>query len=307
MKRIVCLLLALMMIIGMTACGGNTDVGNGGNNVSDQNGGSSDDYNGNSAVGGELFVWSKYDEGQIEGLTEWGKQQKTLEIPANCVLVYGIQDNDVLETVTFASDDTKVHKNAFNGCTALKQITLPANLTEIDRATFSGCTSLEQITIPDTVTTIEMDAFLNCSSLQSVKLPQSLTTIGYCAFKTTGLLSVEFPAGLEIIEEGAFEQCAALKSVKFTGGCETLEDRAFSQCSALEKVVLPDGMKILGAHCLSLCDSLKELHIPASVEEVDFNALMQTHTIDVYLVEGSYIDQCIMTLAEAEYYNVIYQ
>ena len=65
---------------------------------------------------------------------------------------------------------TKIHRDAFSGCTNLTSITIPNGVTSIGSDAFSGCTGITSMTIPNSVLTIQKGAFSGCSSLSTVTL-----------------------------------------------------------------------------------------------------------------------------------------
>ena len=68
----------------------------------------------------------------------------------------------------------------------------------IEKEAFSGCTGLKEIRVPDSVTKIGLGAFQKCTSLSYVKLSKGLTYIGTAAFYGCEYLtSIEIPASLD--------------------------------------------------------------------------------------------------------------
>ena len=55
--------------------------------------------------------------------------------------------------------------------------TIPNTVTRIHRDAFAGCTNLTSITIPNGVTTIGNDAFSGCTGITSITIPNSVLTI----------------------------------------------------------------------------------------------------------------------------------
>lgn len=81
--------------------------------------------------------------------------------------------------------------------------------TTISKNAFKGCTSLKDIDLRG-VTTIAESAFENCSALTSITLPDSLRQIDANAFKGTGLTTVIIPAGVTTIADTAFDSTTKL-------------------------------------------------------------------------------------------------
>ena len=168
MKKRMTAVVCLILVLSMAAC---TPAGteNGENNNPQQSeniGGGTPNADPSSK---DLYVWTFSGDGTIMGLSEAGMEMSELVIPADCTGIYGIK-SEKLQSVSFASDDTVLLTDVFNGCTALKTVSLPANITEIPDRTFNGCSALEEIVIPNNVVKIGTNAFWDCSSLKRVTM-----------------------------------------------------------------------------------------------------------------------------------------
>lgn len=74
--------------------------------------------------------------------------------------------------------------------------------------------------------------------------------IGRAAFAgNTTIESVKLPAGVTVIREDAFRDCASLRSVQMPSRLATIEDGAFLGCAALTEVALPESVAELGEAC----------------------------------------------------------
>ena len=82
-------------------------------------------------------------------------------------------------------------------------------------------------------------AFYGNESIKGVKL-EGVKVIGASAFAGTGLTSLNVPASVDTIGEGAFSGCTSLKDAKFAQGFSVtlLSQRIFSGCTSLEEVDL---------------------------------------------------------------------
>ena len=99
--------------------------------------------------GGKKEVF-EIEDGVIYGLTDSGKKEKEIVIPAGCTEFVGaIIDGASFTTVSFESDDDVAIKLAFSGSETLENITLPKNLKSFNPMVFQNCTALKGITIPD--------------------------------------------------------------------------------------------------------------------------------------------------------------
>ncbi|MES5167357.1 leucine-rich repeat domain-containing protein [Prevotella melaninogenica] len=120
-----------------------------------------------------------------------------------------------LQEVTLPKSLTKLGKECFKKCIALKSITLPDDITLIDENAFDHCSTLETVTFPKNLKDIKAQAFYYCN-LKKVDLSQTkVKTIGLGAFAhNIECEEVYLPKTLEIFfgnDEGAFGSCDNLK------------------------------------------------------------------------------------------------
>lgn len=301
MKKIVNVLLIILVCSILTACGGGTiqdkDKVNK-ENKAEKVTKSNEDY----------FEWSPMSDTQIVGYTEEGLKQKKIVIPEKCTSVQGLDENEKVESIIFENPDTEILGATFAKCTSLKTIQLPDNLEVIETYAFNGCSALETISIPDSVTEIKDDAFLQCTALKAVSFGKNLQIIGRKAFyECTDLESVKMSDSVTTIEKSAFERCAGLKEVVFGTALQSIGTSAFKECNELKSVKLPEGVTTLDDWTFAYCDALEDIYIPSSVTSIEISSIAQTHEINVYMEQGSYIDQQLENLMGIEFYNRIYQ
>ena len=183
-----------------------------------------------------------------------------------------------------------------------------------------------QLVIPETlqgvpVTEIGYRAFLENEVITGVTLPSTLKRVGDRAFMYTNVAAIDLPAGLEIIEEGAFAQMPNLTSINIPGGVkelpymvfyqdrnlasvtlhdglETIGDDVFSGCASLTSLVLPDTVKQLGQCTFQNCTSLASINFPASLSNLPYacfdNTGFTTLTIPetIVTIEGGVFGRC---------------
>lgn len=162
------------------------------------------------------FTWKG---NRINGLSDEGVKQTSLNVPTNCTGFSYIDTeeysnmgdfaifkySDVLENVAFENDDTELKKFLFSYCKSLKTVELPKKLETIPVACFQYCSSLESIDIPASVTAIEDAAFQSCTSLKSVKIPDGVKKIAGNAFSDcTALEEVYIPESVTAVNMDAF-------------------------------------------------------------------------------------------------------
>ncbi|MCL2071257.1 MAG: leucine-rich repeat domain-containing protein [Oscillospiraceae bacterium] len=224
-KRGLSMVLAIAMVVMcLTALSGcDSDSGNTktGADTIDSNNGNAITENSNKTDSREYFMWSGT---EITGLTEDGKKQKHISIPADCTSIsaYAFMENEVMEELSFLGEDTTLNKGSFSQCTALVRVVLPAKLTEIPESCFFANTALESVEMPQSLVTIGEKAFMSCDNLDGLTLGDSLVTIGESAFAISGISELELPEGLKEIGKEAFSYCSNLTEIRIPESVETI-------------------------------------------------------------------------------------
>ena len=123
----------------------------------------------------------------------------------------------------------------------------PSNLSKVKDYTFIGCNTLTNVIIPNSVTSIGNSAFQKCSGLTSMSIPNSVTLIGNSAFQEcSGLASVSIPNSVSSIGNSAFQECSGLNSVSIPNSVSSIGDAAFRGCSGLTDLFLPNSILTIG-------------------------------------------------------------
>ena len=274
MKKIISLIICIIFVFSLVACGDKTTTtnkdGSDGNFTS-----SSEDY----------FEW---DDNLIVGLTDKGLKQKELVIPERCEGFNGsifAEKENTVEKVSFAGNNDVLLNGVFTGAKNIKIVSLPEGLTKISNMDFWLCESLEEINIPSSVTTIGEAAFQKCSNLKKVVFGDKLSEI----------------------QEYAFESCSSLDTIVFSDTIETIGEYAFYECTNLKKITLPKALKNVGAFAFAN-GALEEITIPEEVqlESYDTTSFVQTNsTVKVTVTSGSWIDNNFDSVFENGYIKEI--
>ena len=191
---------------------------------------------------------------------------------------FKIQDGILLEyegtdhEVTVPEGITVIGSQSFRQSN-VTSVKLPSSLEIIVREAFEGCSLLKEIVIPEGVHTIDSYAFSGCVSLKEVKLPKTLKVIGTNAFcSCSSLEEMKLPSSLEIIVRETFEGCSLLKEIVIPEGVHTIDSYAFSGCVSLKEVKLPKTLKVIGFHAFQSCSSLEEMKLPSSLVTIGSEA-----------------------------------
>lgn len=197
-----------------------------------------------------------------------------------------------LTGITLPSTLTKIENACFYG-SGVTSINIPDGVTEIGAAIFSGCGELKTVHIGAGVKSIGRRAFADCPLLESVtvssknetfksvdgcvvsrygtdnctlvlpdafnRIPACVKRIGEYAFSGRSLISVNIPAGITVIERGAFDGCTELANVTLPSGLSTIESYAFKGCTALQSLTVPSSVTYISCWAFQNCTALSSV------------------------------------------------
>ena len=213
-----------------------------------------------------------------------------------------------IDNISIPSSVISIGNYAFYDCTSLTDVTLNEGLTSIGGCAFEDCKNLENISIPTSVITIGDLAFANCTSIKEITISAN-NSIGENAFKESGLTSVTFLEGVEVINDGAFYGCNSLASVSLPEGLKRIGkgafqgnnlvnitipssvtdigEGAFSNSGSLVTFEFPDGITHLERNVLYGCSKLRNVSIPSNVTSIGNEAFLNCRSLnDIILPEG---------------------
>eukprot|EP00980_Cylindrotheca_fusiformis_P011039 scaffold2535_cov126-Cylindrotheca_fusiformis.AAC.1 len=243
----------------------------------------------------------------MEETTKRRSSEMEREEVASEYFVYtnGTKEDDIpKETMTHLRVDssvTEIPNETFEGCEALVQVQLPEALTRIGDFAFADCSKLRLVQFDSSEVSssslsnpenglkdgtivfperrnatlqIDSDAFRSCISLRKIIICSVFTKLGVGVFSyCKGLVSVEFPEGLQVIEPKMFWGCQALTTVKIPSSVIKIGGYAFYGCGRLTLFDLPHGLQEIGEFSFDGCWSFGEtLHIPPTVSTIGENA-----------------------------------
>ena len=257
-RKLISLIVALLMIIGLSACGGN-EGGNTGKTESN-----------NPVSNEEYFEW---DGNIIIALTDEGAKQKNIVIPERCEgfngMIFADRENAAI-SVSFESNKDLDLNGVFTAASNLKEIELPTELSVIGAQEFWICTSLERIEIPAGVSVIGANAFQDSTSLTEVVIKGEITSI----------------------EQYAFDGCTALTKIDLPNSVSVIEKYAFYECTALTEITLSKSLSEVGEFAFAN-SGITVINVPAEVELTAYanTAFVQAdHEITVNVETGSWMD-----------------
>ena len=158
----------------------------------------------------------------------------------------------------------------------------------------------EHITIPDGVEVIRERAFM-WSSLHSIDIPASVTTIGEGAFDgCKSLKSIDIPASVTTIGKRAFEGCESLRSINvaedneyYTSTDGVLYSKDLTSIIRvpegvkLKEFSIPEGVTTIGNGAFTDCETLQSVGIPNSSTTIGMQAFRRCISLQSIDIPGS--------------------
>lgn len=211
------------------------------------------------------FEYETNEDGGIT-ITRYIGQSKNVVIPAT------IQNSPVTQIgiCAFVTQNT-IRQNPSNVVSSLQ---MPNTITKILDKAFYRCDELTSITLSKNLNLIAFAAFQECTQLKHVTIPAKLTWIGDAAFDSSGLETIIFEEGIEIIGGYGSFACTQLKQLVLPSTVKEIGLSTFAANPNLETVILNEGLVKIGHKAFVNNPRLKEIVIPKTVEfvtEMDFN------------------------------------
>lgn len=230
-KRILALLLALVMVLSLAACGGdntNDTKDPAGNGDSSQQGGSSneDDASGEN-------------EAQQGGTQQSGNDYPVLkEITVEALADYPVApEGDFLYDISESGNGIAIHTYTGSNEIVVIPDTIDGKVVEqIANYTFANESTVKAVVIPKTVTALK-EVFINNVCVEVV-VAEGVTNIGYATFcKCTALKTVVLSDNIVEIGEAAFGSCVSLTELHIPATLVEMESNAkalaFARCKSL--------------------------------------------------------------------------
>ena len=164
----------------------------------------------------------------------------------------------------FGDGPTFIFQNAVN-------IEIGNKVTQLYDTNFSVLPNLENVSIGDGLITLPRNLFTNDQNLKSVTIGKNVKTIEEDAFGGSGILEIDIPSSVEVIDQTAFSSCLKLKKVTFHEGLKIISSEAFSSCESLESLTIPASVELIDDGAFSSCYSLTSLIIMDSETPLKMN------------------------------------
>lgn len=116
---------------------------------------------------------------------------------------------------------------------------------------------ITKIVISEGITELDCDfgSTIYMGSVEKVTLPSTITNINK-TFASTKIKSIQIPASVKTLKEGAFRNCSNLTSVTLNEGLVSIGENAFSGCSQIKKITIPKTVTIVGKNAFQEMDML---------------------------------------------------
>jgi len=171
-----------------------------------------------------------------------------------------------------AEGTTVIGQGAFRNCPNIGEVILPYGLLRIEDHAFDGCTNLKTINIPETVTQIGAYAFFGCN-ISSIEIPASVREIQDGAF-SMGYEWDEADSSLTQIHIAQEHPLFCVINNSLFRRRNGLELIAYFGKDAL--ITIPESTTRIGA-CAFYKTSISEVSIPASVQSIGEKAFHRCH------------------------------
>lgn len=222
--------------------------------------------------------------GKINGVEYGPFAGGKLETVSFGTLINAIPDNLCMNTASLQKIELQsvkaslrtIGKNAFKGCTSVKEVTIPKGILTVSNSAFEGCSGLTDVTIA--AKTINAKAFAECTNLKAVKMEEGVTTIQGMAFANTQISAVTIPSTLTTAgttKEGTIEKGPFAGTMIATVHGQT-EDSTEAQEGA---TILPETPKIPDNLFLG-CTSIIDVQIPETVTEIGQKAFKDASSVE---------------------------
>jgi len=195
--------------------------------------------------------------------------------------VSALEGMPLLEEVTLPNSLRTIGERAFFKCTSLATVNIGDKIESIDLKAFAETkiwelsstnevyvgkwflglkdTSAAALSVADGTVGIANYALSSNRSISNVILPDSVKRIGACAFAASEMNYVVIGAGVEIIDQQAFENCFNLSRIILgsydpdygtlvASNLVSIGSYVFRGCKSLEDITIPDTVRSIGSY-----------------------------------------------------------
>ena len=247
-------------------------------------------------------------------------ENNTYDSRDNCNAIITTKNNTLrigCKNTVIPNSIVKIGQDAFFGCKGLKTIDIPSSVNEIGSSAFALCSNLSSVKLPKSIKKIEGSAFYKCAALKGITIPENVSSIAPNAFQTcknlktikvssknntydsrnkcNGIIETKtnklilgcsktvIPKTVEIIGNGAFCNCFALKRIDIPSGVKKIERYAFSNCKNLTAISFKKSLKTVQEAAFARCKKLSSVYYSGTLNEwkkinIDYDGEDETGT-----------------------------
>lgn len=141
-------------------------------------------------------------------------------------LVYSEKEEDNVEKMVLPSK--ALGKMSGN---TIQNVVIPEGYERLEKEAFVGCSHVKNFTFPKSLQVIGDSSFYYCNDLRVIEFNEGLENIGKEAFMGNSLVSVKFPSTLRIINDAAFATSSKdphITNIKLNAGLKYIGNSAFA-------------------------------------------------------------------------------
>lgn len=113
----------------------------------------------------------------------------------------------------------------------IQNVVIPEGYERLGKEAFDGCSHVKNFTFPKSLQVIGDRSFYYCNDLRKIEFNEGLENIGKEAFMGNSLVSVKFPSTLRIINDAAFATASKdphITNIKLNAGLKYIGNSAFA-------------------------------------------------------------------------------
>ena len=177
-----------------------------------------------------------------------------------------------------------IGSNAFMFSTA-KQIKIPSHITSLGGRTFSQCVNLELVEFPDSLNILNPTGmFGSCYSLKFVEFPAgcehlNMETLSATFLDCYTLESAVIPGDFKKLENMVFWNCNELTDVTLCEGIETIGYQVFGNCPKLSTLVIPESVNLIEGQTIVNCPNLIDITLPDGLDDVPADMFLNEYNL----------------------------
>ena len=279
MKKLLCIIMALLMLSGvfMTSC---ADDKNDGGDQSQSGEGSGDQPTPETPAPEAPNVpeTPQPEKPATDGLVFRASSSKYGDY--YYVDDYTGSSTDVYIPSTYNGKPVKsIESEAFYNCKHIVSVTLGDGIESIGSSAFENCTSLSSIILGSGIRTIESDAFYNTAYYNTPSnWKDEVLYIGNSLFKAKTTVSGHrgIKNGTVCIASGAFDECAGLSGVTFPNSLKSIGSIAFYGCISLTAVSIPNSVEIIEENVFYGCTQLSSVTVGNGLRSIGYGVFKKT-------------------------------